>query len=137
MAEGVLFIMPTLFLPERTESVKTTVWQLERACRRSKMPSRIVVVCNETVDAFTSWVPQTGRVTKRVSNERHSIARAVNLGLSELSGESYICVHHDDLKILDLTWITRFAEVYSDQTLKCGILGIRSHTDSYIRHVND
>lgn len=64
----------------------------------------------------------------------HSV-NALNAEIKEMDGEDFICIYHDDLFIDYDNWPKMFVNIYSNVALKCGVLGVVSHSQSVMGYI--
>ena len=127
-------VMPTLYgyrtnsyLPQVTEAL---IVQLEKSGYEYTLTT--LGRDNPEYNKFTN-----DKIIKKYVGGLEGIntTRGMNAELAAMADEDIFCLFHDDLFIDHMDWVKMFVETYNKESLKCGVLGVLSHSQSVMGYV--
>tara|TARA_B100000287_G_scaffold342571_1_gene329316 strand:+ start:7440 stop:8183 length:744 start_codon:yes stop_codon:yes gene_type:complete len=132
----IIFAVPTLF--NRPQMVFEAVQKLYEQAELSGIDYVIYLVCNTEDENFMNWETGIEKVKKIVSNVQFNISVALNKVVDKMGDNDYFCFIHDDMFIHDDKWLSKFIEIFENDKLNCGALGVRPHStgEKYCKPVN-
>jgi len=123
----ILFAIPTLFREDRQEIIEKCINHLKYQCILNNISYKIIIVCNTENKNFNNWKIDSNKILKKISGVRFNIASSLNRAIEEITDDNYFCFIHDDMIIQNNKWIKSFINLYENDEINCGILGIRPH----------
>jgi len=128
MAE-ILFTMPSSFQDHKIQDMKDNIEKLKKQCLEHGVSSRIVVVGNDC-ENFRNFNMEG--VEKLENNDKYNCAKSLNMGIDAIRDEKYWCFIHDDIYVHNGIWLKIFSDMVDSQVAKVGVVGLVSHTGSFI-----
>jgi hypothetical protein len=131
----ILIVITTLYGMREPNYLVESMKHLVKQCENSKHECEIIVAGREVPDfhRYENKYIKKEYLYKRKGYDIYNTTDYWNEKIDQIGNNDYICLFHDDLFIDDNNWINKFVDIFKMKELKCGVLGIISHSNSVIR----
>jgi len=126
--------IPTLYGHRTNSYLPQVVNLLIKQLESSKQEYTITTIGRKNPDYDSFSNP---KVIKKYAGGIEGIhtVNGLNAEIEAMDGEDFACFYHDDLFIDYTDWPKMFVDIYNIDKLKCGVLGVVSHSQSVMGYI--